>query len=820
MPPGGFTPIDETSSRSRVGLRAGGYRSQSAAPPSGSVGASNRDELSRLAAGVSAKGRLGESTAGSFMDDDDDDEFMRLEASLGSRPAVPPLRSALTQQQPRAQSVAPPVIAPSMRSRAVTPNPSSTDSNPPASRKTKASVPRVSADADETAEFERLEAELALASARGGGGGGGGGAQRTTERAEISNPGRLQMRRPLRTTTPPPSTGVRSMSVPDRNARKEMAAERERSDAMPDRKERIERAMERGKDTGASGTFSSRGASMPQPVAQTSQPLRFPSPVPRIADTRFLRGDPTPTPTPTATPASPAEGGGKLTFRNRLSSPRGGGNATASDPPVVSNGLKPGAGAGSGSGTTQREDTPALQSSAFSRTALASSAALRSSLTAAPDAPISPKGGATTTSSGLVIPMNIMLGKRAAPPPSIGERDKETPKEELTRQSTMPQFEEKVSRVSEPGEARRVSVEKGSVNVSGQSFSRRKVTTSSTPEGETQTVQTVRRGVRASLEWGETASPEGSRTTSQRHSPASHTSPEANISPESVVVLNPSGFGLSESPARTVADDDIAFLDHIEQLVRNLQMSSAEDNPEIRRLFDDGNHEGVSVYERLCNHILPGLQKQAERLDLTETQRGDLRGRLTQIRDTLAGSPTPEEESWLLSNDSFTRMGESPAKAPTSQPISRRTVPNSSQLRNSASLSSLPNGSEHERDSEKAERSSLPASTSSKNSSVRGKNGGGPIKSLEMKIESQDRKLQRQSQKVNRLQQENSELALRVKALSSVKSPTSTPNSSFHGRTSPGRSDPSINRFQMSGISSPSTQPASRPVTPGAYVNI
>eukprot|EP01064_Diplonema_japonicum_P028133 TRINITY_DN4250_c1_g4_i2.p1 TRINITY_DN4250_c1_g4~~TRINITY_DN4250_c1_g4_i2.p1 ORF type:complete len:711 (+),score=137.34 TRINITY_DN4250_c1_g4_i2:62-2194(+) len=220
---------------------------------------------------------------------------------------------------------------------------------------------------------------------------------------------------------------------------------------------------------------------------------------------------------------------------------------------------------------------------------------------------------------------------------------------------------------------------------------------------------------------------------------------------ESVVVLSPALNRRSRSPS--AGDEDVAYLDYIERLVQSLQQNGTGGDEWSELLGRDATAGKEDAYGRIVNHILPGLKKEAEMLDLTQQQRTELRKQFQVLSESLgaAGAQSFEqdpEESWLLSRPSSTSsVSQHSRTVPVSKPVLRRLQANSPAPDRSIASN---------------------ASTYSKGSKV-----SGPIKSLEAKIECQDRKLQRQTQNVKRLQQENSELSIRLRVLSSSRSRSS-----------------------------------------------
>ncbi|KAJ9469777.1 hypothetical protein DIPPA_06263 [Diplonema papillatum] len=245
------------------------------------------------------------------------------------------------------------------------------------------------------------------------------------------------------------------------------------------------------------------------------------------------------------------------------------------------------------------------------------------------------------------------------------------------------------------------------------------------------------------------------QTTSTPSPPATGFSAHAkNSSPdhESVVVLSlPDPPGTSEGSQRrrvsppdrnTNPDDDVAYLDYIEKLVHSLQSSGipVDSGHALDCLFLDGSMGApADSYDRILNQILPGLKKQAERLDLSENQRRELRSQLAVLADSLGG-----EGDWLITSAPIPAFHKRTASGRVvSQPVARRL-----QLQNSHNSSTA----------------SFPSSSSDR-SKTSSRKGNFPLKSLQLKIEVQDRKLQRQGKEVKRLHQENSELSLRLKAM-------------------------------------------------------
>eukprot|EP01063_Lacrimia_lanifica_P041189 TRINITY_DN9551_c0_g1_i1.p1 TRINITY_DN9551_c0_g1~~TRINITY_DN9551_c0_g1_i1.p1 ORF type:complete len:1169 (+),score=183.21 TRINITY_DN9551_c0_g1_i1:86-3508(+) len=243
---------------------------------------------------------------------------------------------------------------------------------------------------------------------------------------------------------------------------------------------------------------------------------------------------------------------------------------------------------------------------------------------------------------------------------------------------------------------------------------------------------------------------------------------------ESVVLLSPppsdaspDGQNGTHRQPSLPQDDDVAYLDYIERLVHSLQThtGSVNDSEQIKFLVSEAAGESATdatAFDKLCNVILPGLRKQAERMDLNERQKSELSRQLSALRDCLLlttidtkSTASTDEGNWLLSNDSFQRIG--------------------------SGAGSLKDAAASNASGKTPRAVRTPASDGAKTPS--GRAGAGRMtgtqltKSLELKIESQDRKLQRQSRQVKSLLQENTELALRLKSLSKesrCRSPTQT----------------------------------------------
>ena len=902
----------------------GTLRSQSAFQP-GTIAASGGDgevsrstELNSLLAGLRSKGRLGggggtptTSLAKTKRDEaDEDDEFARLERTLdeearvrsrsttgGEKVRAAPVVAVpapASQHQPQQEKPRTPALrlpsrtAGGTRAASAVPQPctppsgggrggaatglrsSSPSFTLPRTRTPAFGKKSSNEEKDETAEFERLEAELALASARrkemavtGSGGGGSNSTRGVVSRSPAVRGGAFKpaaasaARQPRETraaaAAAPAPVVVAPVAAADAAAAPPAPEDADVPPVIP-----VFRRV-------AAPPPRLVHSSNPPPLTRSEQPGAA-----RPATSSFLSS------TPAVAAADSPPHSSSATAAAESSAPAG---EQTRKPVALSFGLgrqqtPPPAAASSSSGLNipqnivlRRHTDPAAattsagppkaaapappaalsSSSAFTRPTLASPAAA---------SPAPAPGPSSSAGSGIIIPQNIFLRRPAAPPVVGGGGTRSSPPSVATAPATAPAVS-----AATPQAARRESEPPAAAPASPAAVSQPR----------------SRRVVRKSLEYeptGAAATPPSSATPPPRRSVSSAAVP----SPDSVVVLTPPLHTRSESPPRPAPEDDVAYLDYIERLVKSLQAGEAPPSDGgLQGLFSSplrsrgGGGARGDAYEKLCNEILPGLQKSTGNLTLTDSQKQELRAKLTLIRDTLsepenggaaaAVAAAAEDENWLLSNDSFGKVGDvavatTPAASPAVTPpvattpakgresagshgVRARSEPHSRHIvgrpRVAAAAAEREARSLHPRDST---TSIVTAGSSHAGSTVgatakqrsRSQGGTGPVKALEMKIESQDKKLQRQEKKVRTLKAENTELALRVKALTFEREKGVTGG----GRTTPvsssvlGRSEASLResagalsrQSQSSSGVTPVSVPVNRPTTPALYVHV